>query len=129
MRRVVVLAVGVGLLSGCGGGNAKHVLAATADNLAKIHSGRLDLRFVVVPSKGDEFGFTLRGPFALRRGSLPVARIAYTQIANGRRATAVLVSSGSSAYALVGAKRVALSAAQQEELRMAASQLGSGGGG
>ena len=59
----------------------------------------------------------------LRRGQLPLARIAYTQIANGKHATATLVSGASGAYAEAGGKRVPLSPAQEETLRTAASRI------
>ena len=109
-RLVPLVAVLALAASGCGG--SANVASQTGGNVAKIHSGVLDLRLVVTPhGGGSPFGFELRGPFALREGKLPVARLALTQIANGKSATATLVSDGRRAWivsngdarALVGA--------------------------
>jgi hypothetical protein len=82
--------------AGCGG--SRSVAAETGDNVAKIHSGVLDLRLLVTPHGGRPFGFELRGPFSLRTGALPVARLAYTQIANGTSASATFLSDGRRAW-------------------------------
>ena len=111
------------LAAGCGGGQAHDVLSATAGNLGKIHSGDLTLRLVVSPRTGTKgrIGFELRGPFALRAGSLPIAKVVYTQIAGPREATATFISTGSKAYAEVNGKVRELSAAQTQGIRMAAA--------
>src|SRR3954447_8557410 len=104
MRRAWLLPALVLALAGCGGGgaseDAKPVLARTASNLARIHSGDLDLRLLVTPSTGKgRVGFELQGPFELRGGGpLPVARVEYTQIAGTRSAAATLISTGRQAY-------------------------------
>jgi hypothetical protein len=108
---LLVLAV-----TGCGGGSSS-VAAQTGRNVAKIHSGVLDLRLVVTPhGGGSPFGFELRGPFALREGKLPVARLALTQIANGSSATATLVSDGRRAWVVSSGGTRALSSTQARGL-------------
>jgi len=112
------------LASGCGGGggDAKRELQQTAARLDTIRSGNLNLSLVVLPSTGTKgrVGFALRGPFALRKGGLPVADITYTQLAGGRSASATFVSNGTTAYAKVGGRRIALPAAATEEITRAA---------
>ena len=132
IRRAALLLTGVALLGGCGGGRSAHdVLSQTAARLGTIRSGTLDVRLVVTPrghaGKG-RIGFTLRGPFRVRRGSLPVLHMTYTQLAGTKSATATLVSDGHTAYAESGGRRVALSAAQLAELRGATQQLQSSSG-
>ena len=129
--RVAVL-LAAAALAGCGGGeSAEDVLAETAENLGEIRSGTLDVRLVVEPrGEGDPFGFELRGPFSLRdAGSLPVLDVAYTQIANGQRATVNLVSTGENAYARVGDRTVELTDRQEQDLRSATRGLGDDGEG
>lgn len=110
--------------AGCGGNadDAKRELRQTAASLDTIRSGNLVLRLVVLPSTGTKgrVGFRLRGPFALRKGGLPLAAITYTQLAGARSASATFVSNGTTAYAKVGGRRVALPAAATEEIRRAA---------
>jgi hypothetical protein len=117
------------LLAGCGGGNSTDVLSKTANNLSKIRSGTLAMRLVVTPKSGSPFGFELKGPFSLEKaGSLPVLRVAYTQIANGKRATVTVLSTGRAAYVLTGGRTIELTSAQAETLRSASGQLSGGGG-
>jgi hypothetical protein len=114
--------------AGCGGSGASGVASQTSQNLAKIRSGILDLRLIVTPKgSGRPFGFELKGPFSLRPGKLPLARVAYTQIANGHSATATLVSDGTHAWAVSGGSTAPLSAAQTA-LLMAAAPSGKSGG-
>lgn len=131
MRRAAPLLVVLALAAaGCGGGHSQEVLSDTADNLGKIRSGDLTLRLVVSPRTGTKgrIGFVLRGPFSLRRGALPVAKVAYTQIAGARQATATFISTGKKAYAEVNGKVYELPAASTESIRRAAGgPAGSGG--
>ena len=123
MRRAASLIALVALLAGCGGGSkAQGVLSDTAGNLGKLRSGDLTLRLVVSPRTGTKgrIGFELHGPFALRKGSLPVAKIAYTQIAGAHEATATFISTGAKAYAEVNGKAYELPAAASGSLRQAA---------
>jgi hypothetical protein len=124
-----VLAAAAVVVAGCGGGGSSDVLAQTADNLSKIRSGTLSMRLLVTPKSGSPFGFQLKGPFSLgTASSLPVLRVAYTQIAKGNRATVTVVSTGSSAYVQAAGRTVQLTDAQAETLRAANEQLSGGGG-
>jgi hypothetical protein len=129
MRAAVLLAVAT-LAAGCGQGRAHQVLADTAGNLGKIHSGDLTLRLVVSPRQGTKgrIGFELSGPFALRPGALPIARVAYTQIAGPREATATFISTGTKTYAEVNGKVYELPASATETVRRAAGGIGGSGG-
>jgi hypothetical protein len=133
VRRLAAL-LGVAALVGCGGGGsgeANGILSRTAANLGSIRSGDLTLRLIVSPRDGTKgrVGFELHGPFALRRGSLPVARIRYTQIAGAREGTATFVSTGAKAYALANGKAYELPASATEQVRSAAAGLGGAGNG
>src|SRR5207302_1280397 len=114
-----------------GGGNANEVRSVTAASLGKIRSGNLTLRLVVSPREGTKgrIGFELRGPFSFRPGSLPVARIAYTQIAGAREGTATFLSTGTKAYAVVSGKAYELPASATEQVRRAAAGLAGSGSG
>jgi hypothetical protein len=130
VRRAAALLAVAALASGCGGGHARDVLADTAANLSKLHSGDLTLRLVLSPREGTKgrIGFELHGPFALRPGALPIAKVAYTQIAGARQATATFISTGTKAYAEVNGKAYELPAAATESVRHAAAgPTGSGG--
>jgi hypothetical protein len=119
------------LLAGCGGGgDPGPALSKTAANLGKIRSGDLALSFLVTPrGEGDEFGFELHGPFSLGgEGSLPVANLDYTQIANGQQATATLISTGSKAYVRIGDTAYELPESETAELRASTSELRAEGG-
>jgi hypothetical protein len=130
VRRVPALVAVLALVAGCGSDHASHVLSQTADNLGKIRSGDLTLRLVVSPVEGTKgrIGFELRGPFALRPGALPVAKIAYTQIAGARQATATFISTGAKAYAEVNGKAYELPAESTESIRQAAAGIGGSNG-
>ena len=128
---LVVCVVAILVLPGCaGGGSGEDVLAETAGRLGEIRSGELELALLVDPSgDGDAFGFELRGPFALGHGgSLPTLRLAYTEIANGRRTTATLFARGQRAFVERGGKRSALTPEEVEALRQAAAGLRTVGG-
>jgi hypothetical protein len=131
VRRAAALLTLVALVAGCGGsGRANEILSDTASNLGKIHSGDLTLRLVVSPREGTKgrIGFELRGPFALRPGALPIAKIAYTQIAGANQATATFISTGTKAYAEVNGKAYELPPQSTELVRQAASGIGGSGG-
>jgi hypothetical protein len=61
----------------------------------------------------------------LRPGALPVAKIAYTQIAGANKSTATFISTGTKAYAEVNGKAYELPSSATHALRQAAG--GSGG--
>jgi hypothetical protein len=128
VRRAASLLVVVACVAGCGGSSrANQVMSDAAASLGKLRSGDLTLRLVVSPREGTKgrIGFELRGPFALRPGGLPVAKIAYTQIAGAHQGSATFISTGRKAYAEVNGKAYELPAASTNALRQAAG--GSGG--
>jgi hypothetical protein len=128
VRRTASLLVLIALAAGCGGGGrANQVMADAAGNLGKLRSGNLTLRLVISPREGTKgrIGFELRGPFALRPGGLPVAKIAYTQIAGANQGTATFISTGTKAYAEVSGKAYELPASSTNALRQAAGGSGS----
>ena len=116
MTRFILLVVALALVSaGCGSSGS--VLSQTGKNVAKIHSGVLDLKLIVTPhGRGTPFGFELKGPFSLREGKLPIARVVYTQIANGQSANATFVSNGAHAWVVSRSGTHELSAAAAKGL-------------
>jgi hypothetical protein len=124
-RALALIALAV-LPVGCGQSGAQKVLSETADNLGKLHSGNLTLRLVVSPREGTKgrIGFELRGPFALRPGGLPIAKVAYTQIAGARKATATFISTGTKAYAEINGKAYELPPEATDAVRRAAAGPG-----
>jgi hypothetical protein len=130
VRRLAALLAVLGLAAGCGQSDSQRVLSETADNLGKIHSGDLTLRLVVSPREGTKgrVGFELRGPFALRPGGLPVAKVAYTQIAGDREATATFISTGTKAYAEINGKVYELPPSATDAVRRAAGGGNASGG-
>ena len=131
MRRLTALLVVLALVAGCGGSDrANDILSETAANLGKVRSGDLTLRLIVSPREGTRgrIGFELRGPFALRPGRLPIAKVAYTQIAGAREATATFISTGTNAYAEVNGKAYELPPESVEVVRQAAAGIGGSGG-
>jgi hypothetical protein len=118
MRRLLGAAAAAALLSGCGV-DSEDALRDTSRNLRRISSGDLSMRLVMRSAEGAGVGFSLRGPFSLQRGRrLPVARIAYTQIAGDRRVPATLISTGTSAYVTVAGTTYRLPPGQAEGLRV-----------
>jgi len=129
LRRAASLVALVLLLPGCGGGEANQVLSDSASSVGKLRTGNLTLRLVVSPRQGTKgrIGFELRGPFALRAGALPVAKIAYTQIAGAHEGTATFISTGAKAYAEVNGKAYELPPSSAESIRQAAGGGSDGG--
>jgi hypothetical protein len=122
-RAAPVLALLALVAAACGGGgDARQVLSQTASRLGDIHSGNLRLRLVVSPREGTRgrVGFALEGPFAVKAGGLPVAKVAYTQIAGDRQATATFISTGVKAYAEVNGKTYELPPESADLVRRAA---------
>jgi len=131
--RVALLVVAAAVaLSGCmhGGGrdeDAQRALAQTTERLGAIRSGTLEFGVLVEPRDEEPFGFELEGPFELREGAPARLHVEYTRIANGRRATVTLVSTGEDAWAEVDGERVDLDPEQRQELLGTAEELSAGG--
>jgi hypothetical protein len=126
MRRAGAALAAVAALAtvaGCGGGgdDGAKVLQQTSANLAKIHSGDLTLRFVMRSQQGggdQGVGVELRGPFSLAgNGPLPVARVAYTQIAGAQRVPATFISTGRRAFVEVGGTAYRVPSSRTKGLR------------
>jgi hypothetical protein len=131
VRRLLCLLAVVPAFAGCsllggGEGEADEALGETADSLAEIRSGTLELRLIVAPREGDEFGLELDGPFELpeEEGALPELDLDYTQIAGERRGTVGLVSTGDAAFAVVDGQAYELDDGETAELRTASRSLG-----
>jgi hypothetical protein len=132
IRRLGALAVVVLAVAGCGGGgDASETLRETAGKLDDVHSGTLTLKLVVEPEGGageEPFGFELHGPFALaEEGKLPQLDVEYTQIANGKRGTARVISDGEDAWVESQSGLQQLTAADEEELRRVGVQVAGNG--
>jgi len=122
---LALAATGLALMGGCGRDDPDEVLSQTARKLGQIRSGELSMRMSVDAGPGGGVGFALAGPFALpRSGGMPRARVTYTQIAGGRRASATLTSTGRRAFVTAGGRTRKLKAARARRLR-----LGKGGAG
>jgi hypothetical protein len=118
-------------LTACGGQNAQSVLSATVAKLGQIRSGTLHLRLRLDPHGPgtlQPFGLIVDGPFSFAGGTrLPVARIVYSQSANGRRAQATVYSTGDAAYVRRNGRVARLGPAQETSLRQAVVGVRSGG--
>jgi hypothetical protein len=114
-------------LAGCGATSADDVLERTSANVARVRSAELGLRLVLEPRSGrGRVGFDLRGPVELRRGRLPIARLAYTQIAGPREARATFLSTGSATFVDVAGTAYRLPQRQADALARSAGQIRSG---
>jgi hypothetical protein len=119
MIRLLAAAAALALLAGCGGPDADKALRDTSRKLSSIHSGDLSMRLVMRSGGGSGVGFRMHGPFSLqRRTRLPVARIAYTQIAGKREVPATLISNGRSAFVRVDGTTYRLPPGQADALRI-----------
>lgn len=133
MTRLLPLLLGVGVLAGCGGGDADPaaVLSQTAANLGKIRSAEsMHLKLLVDPGEGEPFGFELEGPVALCESRpLPTLDVEYTQIANGQEATVRIVSNGEQGFVVVNDTAYEMRQDQEADLRSACDDLEAGDGG
>ncbi len=128
MRTQLVALLGaVSVLAGCGGGNGSSVVRETVQNVRDIRSGVLHVKLLVQPhgTNAQPFGFELEGPFSLgRQGVPPLARLTYTQIANGtRERTSVVLGHKRGSITSSGARRE-LSPTQLRALRAAVRTAG-----
>jgi hypothetical protein len=125
--RELAAAVAVVALAGCGGGG--NVLGESSKALDDVHSGVLSLKVVIEPRGGagkNPFGFELSGPFEL--GDQTLARMTYTQIANGTTGTATFVLEKDGGYVEAGGTRHQLTAQQLQQFRGATKEAAGGGG-
>jgi hypothetical protein len=133
VRRALLLVAGAALLAGCGGksGDANAIMRETAANLGEIKSAKpFKLRIAVDPRDGDEFGFEIDGAVALCDGNddLPRLDVAYRQFAQGKEATAQLISTGSDAFIELDGTAYELPDDNEAELRDACEEVASEGG-
>jgi hypothetical protein len=132
IRRLALLA-GLFVLTGCGGnGDATSVLSKTAAGLGDVRSGKLGFSLLVTPrgdSAGPPFGFKLAGPFSTQKGSLPVTKIDYTQIANGKSQTVTFTSTGAKGYLTLDGTTYELPTARLGPIRSVMSSFGGNGKG
>lgn len=136
MPAVVAVVLVAWLVAGCGGSDdgasAARALRETSVNLAKIHSGDLTLRLILASGRGGDagqgVGVDLRGPFSFAaKGPLPVARMAYTQIAGSRRVPATFISTGRAAFVAVNGTTYRLPRKEADVLRVGAAKAGATG--
>jgi hypothetical protein len=128
VRRATLLVAALCLVAGCGGGSvdAQQVLSQTAAKLGELQSGDLDFKLLVDPPEGDEFGYEISGPFELAKNGLPKLDVEYTQIANGKRATVRLISTGQKGYIEVNGKAYELAPDQEGQLRSVGGSFSGG---
>jgi hypothetical protein len=127
--RALLLCVAMALSTAAcgGGGDAESVLSDTASRLGEVRSGELSVS-LIAEGGGTRAGFDLTGPFALPEdGRLPVAKLAYTQIAGQRQATVTLISTGEKAFVEANGSTYVLPQKQTERLRGVGASVGSGG--
>jgi hypothetical protein len=129
----VLLGVVVALVAGCGGGDgdAGSIMRETAASLGEIKSAKpFKLRIAVDPRDGDEFGFEIDGAVALCAGNeeLPRLDVKYTQFAQGKEATAQLISTGSDSFIELDGTAYELPDGQEADLRDACAEFESDGG-
>jgi hypothetical protein len=128
VRRAALLVAVLFVAAGCGGStiDAQPVLSQTAAKLGELESGDLSFKLLVDPRDGDEFGYEISGPFELAKDGLPKLDVEYTQIANGKRATVRLISTGEKGYIEVNGKAYELSPDQEDELRSVGGSVSGG---
>lgn len=127
-RAAPIVAAALCFLAGCGGDNvdAQQVLSQTAAKLGELQSGDLSFKLLVEPRDGDEFGYEISGPFELAKNGLPKLDVEYTQIANGKRATVRLISTGENTYIEVNGEAYELAPEQEEQLRSVGGSVSGG---
>jgi hypothetical protein len=124
VRRLGVVLIGVALLAaGCKSPSPEQrALDQAESHLDQVRSGRLALTFLASdPKDGSDngLGFALRGPFsvAVKKGSLPVADLAYTRVTGSHRRTTKFITTGTHAFVEVDGKAYRLPDDQLADLR------------
>jgi hypothetical protein len=133
VRRALLLVAAAALLAGCGGqnGDANAIMRETASKLGEIKSAKpFKLRIAVDPLDSEEFGFEIDGAVALcdDNDELPRLDVAYRQFAQGKEATAQLISTGSDAFIELDGTPYQLPDDDEAELREACDEFVSDGG-
>lgn len=132
-RRLLLPALAVLVLAGCGTGNetgpAGPALEATAQKLEQIRSGVLKLSVRMEPRDGEEFGYEIEGPVRLGAdGEAPAADVSYRQFVDGAEETARLVfREDGTGFVERDGERTDLTAEQVAALRESGSILGEDG--
>ncbi len=96
-RLLLALVVSTGLAACMNPSTSDSValLRSTADNMVKIDSGEVHLRFAVETSEGDESGFELDGPFSLvTDGRYPVAELDHLRFDGDDEQEGTFISDG-----------------------------------
>ena len=113
---------------GCGGGeSAQDVLRETTSNLGKIRSGQLDAELRFEEKGGGTAGFTLAGPFSLKKGPLVAGELDYSRLGSSGNQTATFISTGQKAYVEIRGQAYELGRKQTAQLRGVSGQIQSGG--
>ena len=126
MKRALCLLAVLALAACSGGGgeeSATDILGETADNLGEIRSGDLTLELLFSTSQGQQQGFTLEGPFSLAGERLPVAELAYTQVAGDQQAQLTFLSTGEEAFVEVNDVAYELPGTVEGEIEQATAEL------
>jgi hypothetical protein len=127
VRRLVALALAAAVACGLAAcGHEDKALADAQAGLAAVHKGDLDMRFTAgagPQAAGHDVGFALQGPFDFTgpAGTLPVAKLRFTRLLGGRDRTTTFESTADQAFVERGARRVALTPAQLQGLRLGPS--------
>ena len=119
MRRAAGAMLAAWALAGCGD-SPQDVVSDTADKLAEVRSGELDMRFALRPDAPAQPGMSvqLRGPFMLPRGNeLPTARIEYVQALGETTTSATLTSTPGAAFVRIDGIDYRLPAGEAGALR------------
>jgi hypothetical protein len=115
MRRMLTCVVIAVSMVGCirpSTSDSVALLRSTADNMVKIDSGELQMRFAVETSDDDASGFELNGPFSLvSDGRYPVAELEHTRFDGDEEQQGTFVSDGQRVSVEGDGRRTAVSEA------------------
>jgi hypothetical protein len=89
------------------------VLRQTGDNMVRIESGDLFVRFETAVADGDPSGFELDGPFSLKtEGNYPVAELDHKRFDGDEEQEGTFISDGNRVFVERGDERVRISDSQ-----------------